>query len=375
MRMHRAPHEAGSLTYTAAGVDVNRESAAIAAAIARLAGTCGREPGRGDVRLPNGFFANVLDLGGQGLAVSTDGVGTKVLVAQAVEDYRTVGIDCVAMNVNDVLCVGAEPVALLDYLAVSRIDERFFGQLIEGLAAGAERAHVAVPGGETAQLPELLHSSPGPGIAFDLAGTCIGVVDLNRIIVGRDIAEGDAVLGLASSGIHSNGLTLARRVLRKTYAYDQHVPEFGRTLAEELLEPTRIYVDAVLGMIREGLAVKGLAHITGDGLLNLLRLKTEAGFVIERLPEEPAVFRLMRRLGGLSDAEMFRTFNMGVGFCVVLAEADAERAQSVARMSGVEATLLGCATMAGGRLRQVFVEPASLVGSDSGFRPAKETAR
>ncbi len=337
--------EGKPLTYRSAGVDTDSEALVIADAIRRLGATCVRTPGHGSVKVSNGFFAAVLDVGGQGLAISTDGVGTKVLVAQVLGRYDSIGIDCVAMNVNDVLCVGAEPITLLDYLAVSAIDGDVMRQLMEGLARGAELAHVAVPGGETAQVPELLQ--PGErNIAFDLVGTCLGTVPLDRVVDGAAIAPGDVVVGLASSGIHSNGMTLARRLFRdKGIGYQDRVEALGRTLGEELLEPTRIYVDAVMGMWRSKIPLRGLAHITGDGLGNLLRFNQPAvGFIIDRMPQRPAIFAVMQELGGISDLEMFRTFNMGVGFCVVVPEGAAEQAIACAEAVGIPAQRIGYAT-------------------------------
>ncbi len=333
------------LTYRSAGVDAEGEAAVIQDAIRRLAATCIRPKGRGSIALTNGFFATVLDVGGQGLAISTDGVGTKVMVAQALGRYDSIGIDCVAMNVNDILCVGAEPITLLDYLAVSAIDPGVMRQLMEGLARGAEQAHVAIPGGETAQVPDLLH--PGDrNITFDLVGTGLGTVALERVVDGAAIQSGDVVVGLASSGIHSNGMTLARRVFRdKGIGYGDRVEEFGRTLGEELLEPTRIYVDAVMGMMRAGLPLRGLAHITGDGFANLLRFSHPSiGFVIDMLPAVPAIFGVLQELGGIADLEMFRTYNMGVGFCVVLPEAGADDAIAAGQAAGVPAMRIGRAS-------------------------------
>lgn len=314
----------------------------------------------GAARLPLGHFANVVDLGGgRGLAISTDGVGTKLLVAQLVERYDTVGIDCVAMNVNDVLCVGAEPLALVDYLAVEAAEPARLEAIGRGLHEGARRAGVVIVGGELAQVPEMIQGARA-GAGFDLAATCVGLVALDRVIDGRRLAEGDVLLGLPSSGIHSNGLTLARRVLlgEGGYRLDEHVPELGRTLDEELLEPTTIYVPAVLEVLRAGLDVRAMAHVTGDGLLNLARVAAPIGFVIEALPKPPPIFELLRCRGGLSDAELYRTFNMGLGFTLAVPPEAAEATLAILRRHHSGALRLGRAVA--DPLRRIAVPPRGL---------------
>lgn len=285
-------------------------------------------------------YAAVLDLGGNlGLAIATDGVGTKLLVAEALGKYDTVGIDCVAMNANDILCVGAEPVAMVDYVAVKATDSDQLLELARGLVEGARRARVSIPGGETAQVAEMLAGGDG---AFDLVGTCVGTVALDAVITGERAAPGDALIGYASTGIHSNGLTLARRVFERAgWGLGRHVPEFGRTLGEELLEPTAIYADLALAL-REALDVRAFAHVTSDGFLNLAR--AGAGFDIAFLPPEPAVFALIRELGGIPDEELYRVFNMGAGFCAVVPEGEAERALAMGAERDVAGWRLGSVT-------------------------------
>jgi phosphoribosylformylglycinamidine cyclo-ligase len=360
---------AGEATYRAAGVDTAAEEQALDSALVHLNRTLQlRANALGRAVLPNGFFANVLDIGhGRGIAISTDGVGSKVLIAQELGKYDTIGIDCIAMNVNDVLCVGAEPISMVDYLAVEMLDQSIMSEIARGLAVGAEIANVTIPGGETAQLPDSVHGSQ-PGRGFDLVGTCIGTVDLERIIAGADIMPGDVIVGLRSSGIHSNGLTLARKVLfgqvhLDVHAYSDHL---GGVVGEVLLEPTRIYVREILDMLRAGLAIKGLAHITSDGLLNLPRLRNPVGYVVERVPEPQPIFSLIQELGGITDAEMYKTFNMGVGFCVIVAPADAERARGIAASHGTESIVLGY-TDADER-RRVRITPKDLVGEAKQFR-------
>lgn len=356
------------LTYEEAGVAAVGESQGFRRLLAHLRETFALRPGTGRPLLGFGHYASVIDIGlPVAVAFSTDGVGTKAIIAQMLDRYDTIGIDCVAMNANDVVCVGAEPLAMTDYIAVARADDRLLDEIGRGLAEGARRAGITIPGGEISQIGEIINSYR-PGFGFDLLGTCIGVVERGRVVTGAGIEPGDVIVGLASSGVHSNGLTLAREALFKSGAFrpEDYVAELGRTVGEELLEPTRIYVRPVLQMLGEGLAVKALAHITGDGLLNLSRVDAPAGFVIERLPEPPPVFRLIARQG-VAEAEMFRVFNMGVGFCVVVAEAGAGRVVEIARENGIDAWPLG--TCVHDEERRVRLVPAGLVGAGGRFTP------
>ena len=358
-------------TYRSAGVDTAAEEQALSSALVHLDRTLRLRSGTlGGAVLPNGFFANVLDLGnGRGLAISTDGVGSKVLIAQEMGKYDTIGIDCVAMNVNDVLCVGAEPISMVDYLAVEVLDPAIMADIASGLADGAELANVTIPGGETAQLPDTVRGTK-PGLGFDLVGTAVGHVDLDRIIAGANIQPGDVILGLRSSGIHSNGLTLARKILFDTahldlHAYSEHL---GGVVGEVLLEPTRIYVREVLDMLRAGLRISGLVHVTSDGFLNMPRLHKSVGYVIEHLPEPQPIFSLIQELGGISDAEMFKTYNMGTGFCVILAPDDVERARAIAAGYGVDSLVLGF--VESDDRRRVHVIPRGLTGEHKEFHTA-----
>jgi phosphoribosylformylglycinamidine cyclo-ligase len=303
-----------------------------------------------------------------GIALCTDGVGTKLIVAEQAGRFDTVGIDCVAMNVNDLICVGAEPRAMVDYLAVEQADPEVLAAIGRGLKAGAEKAGIEIPGGELAQLPEMVRGHPSPH-GLDLVGAAIGTVPLDQVVTGGRISPGDALLGLPSSGLHSNGFTLARRALLEhgRLALDESPSELGRTVADELLEPTEIYVRAVLDLLESGLDVRGLAHITGDGLLNLLRLNPEAGYEIdEPLPAQP-VFALIRELGGVPETEMHRVFNMGTGFVCVTPEGDAERALGLLRRHYPSATTIGRVTAEAGTV--VLARPG-LVGGRDGFRAA-----
>ena len=355
----------GEASYSGTGVNTVKEEAALAGLLRWVGQTTAF--GRCKPALDFGYFATVLDLGNNlGLALSTDGVGTKLLVAEMLDKYDTVGIDCVAMNVNDLLCIGAEPLAMLDYIAVQEADPEMLEAIGKGLYEGARQANISIPGGEIAQVRELI-TGLRPGRGFDLAGACVGLVPLDKVIVGQAIQPGDVVIGLPSSGIHSNGLTLARDVFfrRAKLRADQHVPEFGRSVGEELLEPTRIYVREVLDVLRSGAAVKAMAHITSDGLTNLLRVQAPVGYALETLPEPQPIFRLLQELGEVSDAEMFQVYNMGVGFCLVVAPPDADRALAILRGHGREAAVLGRAVADPARRVRL---PNGLVGQGNDFR-------
>ena len=283
--------------YAMAGVDTGAADRAIGALVGVLR-TIDTGRAARTVPLP-GHYAAVLEVAPNlGIAIGTDGVGSKLIVAELTGRYDTVGIDCVAMNVNDVICVGAEPIALVDYLAVEQTDPAVFEAIARGLKAGAEQAGVEIPGGEVAVLPELIRGHPSPG-GFDLTAACFGTVALDRIVTGAACAPGDALIGLPSSGLHSNGYTLARRALEPLGL--DHRPEAlgGASVADALLEPTVIYVRAVLELLRSGLPVHGLAHITGGGLANLLRLSAGVGFAIEAPLPVPPVFDLVREHGAV----------------------------------------------------------------------------
>jgi phosphoribosylformylglycinamidine cyclo-ligase len=315
-----------------------------------------------------GLYANVLDLGNNlGLAISTDGVGTKLLVAEELGKYDTVGIDCIAMNVNDIVCVGAQPVAMVDYVAVQSARGDQLYEIAKGLEAGARLAHISIPGGEIAQLPEMLRGVR-EGESFDLVGTCVGTVPLDRVITGENVEPGDMLMGFASSGMHSNGFTLARRVFQEAgWAFDRYVEDFGRTLGEELLEPTAIYVDLAMSLL-DAVDVRALMHITGDGWLNLQRVQAACGFDIETLPEAPPVFQVLQRLGDVDSAESYRVFNMGIGFCAVVPENGVLAAEAAGRIAGFTPTVLGRATAS--PEQRIRLLPLGLESTRSGFRPA-----
>lgn len=332
---------AGGFSYESAGVDVRGEHEALSRLLRHVRETFSFRAGMPAIDV--GYFAGVVKVCDElCVAISTDGVGTKLLVAQMLGRYDTVGIDCVAMNVNDVLCVGAEPIAFVDYIAVERLNPNVVEEIVKGLVEGARQAKVAIVGGELAQLGEIIRGVK-VGQGFDLAGTAIGIVEPSKIIIGDDVEVGDVIIGLPSSGIHSNGLTLARRIFFDHLKWDAHryCDELGCTIGEALLVPTRIYVESVLKVIKNNLRVKALAHITGGGWLNMLRTKKPASLCIDNLPQPHTIFKLIQDYGDVSDAEMYRTFNMGVGFSLIVSKDDAQKVLELLSQSGEEPIVLG----------------------------------
>jgi phosphoribosylformylglycinamidine cyclo-ligase len=358
-----------SPTYADAGVDIDRAGRALRKMLGWINRTADFRPAIGRSVLPIGHFANVVDIGhGTGLAVSTDGVGTKILIAEMMDKYDTVGIDCIAMNVNDLICVGAEPICMLDCLSVEEADEVLLEGIAKGLYEGARQARISIPGGEIAQIRDMLRGAR-PGRSFDLVGTAMGLVEIDRILLGSDIVPGDVVVGLRSSGLHSNGFSLVRKVLfeQARLPLGDHVPELGRALGEELLEPTRIYVPHVMALLAGGVPVKGLANITGDGFLNLVRLDTPVGYRLTDLPEPPPIFGFIQRTGGIDPGEMFLTFNMGTGFCVICAPDAADAVIAVCLEHDTPAQVIGHAVAEPSR--SIVLEPQGLLGRDGGFAP------
>jgi len=288
------------LTYAEAGVDLDASEAATAALV----------DAAGEFE---GDYAGLVDLGEQYLALATDGVGTKLLVAEAIDDYSTIGIDCLAMNVNDLVAQGVEPVAFVDYLAVEEPDDGMAAEIGEGLRRGAEEAGISLVGGETAVLPDVIEG-------FDIAGACAGLAPKDAVFAG-EAEVGDALVGWPSNGIHSNGLTLAREAVTRTHEYtDPFPPEPDRSIGEELLEPTRLYTH-LLGPLRAA-GVHGAAHVTGGGWTNLARLGEHRYEITDPFEVQP-VFEFVRSEGNVDPEEMHRTFNMGTGFVAALPEGDA----------------------------------------------------
>jgi phosphoribosylformylglycinamidine cyclo-ligase len=300
-------------TYAKAGVDIKKETDMIKALSAELRR-------KKDLKGFAGLFEVPFDTDHL-LAISTDGVGSKILIAARLNKWDTIGIDCIAMNVNDVYCVGATPLAFVDYLAVEKPDERIAAEIGKGLEEGAKIADIYIVSGETAMLPDLVNG-------LDLSGTCVGYVRKDRVIRGELIEVGDLVLGLKSSGIHSNGLTLARKVIEGAgLDYNEpFAPDPKKSIGEELLIPTRIYTE-VLELLKR-CEVHGLAHITGSGFLKLRRI-TDLGFDISDPLEPQEIFAFLQEQGNIADEEMYKTFNMGMGFAVVIPRSEEREARRI----------------------------------------------
>jgi phosphoribosylformylglycinamidine cyclo-ligase len=304
------------MTYKNSGVDIEEKEEAIkqllSSILTKRKGTIGKPMG--------GHYAGLIEFGDYALVLCTDGVGTKVRIAEAVKKYDTVGIDCIAMNVNDALCVGAEPLAFVDYLAMEDPDPKITREIGKGLERGAKLSNISIVGGETADLPELING-------FDLAGTCLAYVKKNRIILGDTIHPGDAIIGLSSSGIHSNGYTLARRVVEEAeFSYTDEFPDGlypRKTIGEIMLTPTRIYVREILELFKK-IDVHGLAHITGSGLWNIPRLKEKVKYLLDDPLEPQPIFTFLQQYGNIDYYEMYQIFNMGMGFAVIVEDEDAE---------------------------------------------------
>lgn len=308
------------LTYAKAGVDIEASEAATAALIDSVQD------------IDTDAFAGFIDIGDRYLALTTDGVGTKLLVAAAIDEYSTIGIDCIAMNVNDLVAAGFRPVAFVDYLAVESPDETLTKAIGEGLATGAEQASVNLVGGETAVMPEVIRG-------FDLAGACLGITPKDGIVTGH-AEPTDQIVGWESTGIHSNGLTLARKAVTKSHDYTDPFPGADRTIGEELLRPTKIYTDLYPALQEH--SITAAAHITGGGWTNLTRLGDHK-YEITSPPPVPAVFEFIQQEGNISPAEMYNTFNMGLGF---VATAPAEEAKSLA--STTDGKIIGNVTTGSG---------------------------
>ena len=356
--------------YASAGVDEEREQDAFARVMRPwLARTKVRSPLVTHITgLASGYFATLMHIPpGPPLALTTNGVGTKILLAREANRWEPVGVDCVANNVNDVICVGAVPLALLDYMATDRIEEDVLEAVARGLYQGAEEAGIAIPGGEIAQIGAMLAPSAGGPPMLDLVGTAIGAVPPGREPVdGSRVSAGNVVLALPSSGLHSNGYSLARRALA-SLALDSRLPRTGQRLDDALLAPTRVYVRAAEALWEAGVSPRGLAHISGGGLLNLARLAADVSYELDALPPAPPVFALIAEAGRIPPETMYATFNMGTGFCVVVSPAEQAAAIEALKSAGEEPVLAGSVTGRPGRY--VSIPPAGLLGRGDAFAP------
>jgi phosphoribosylformylglycinamidine cyclo-ligase len=334
-----------SESYKAAGVDVTAGYRSVELMKSHVART--NIPG---VLSGIGGFGGLFqpDLGGMKAPVfvsGTDGVGTKLKIAFLMDKHDTVGIDCVAMCANDVVCCGAKPLFFLDYLAVGKNHPENIEQLVSGVADGCVQAGCALVGGETAEMPGFY-----PADEYDVAGFCVGVVDREKILDGSDVKAGDVLIGLESSGLHSNGFSLVRKVFNISERnVKMQIGELGCTLGEELLKPTKIYVKPILSLIGQ-VPVKAISHITGGGFFeNIPRMlpeNTTAKIELSKLPTFP-IFTLLQRQGNIPERDMYNTFNMGIGMCIAVAPEYADRAVEVLTAAGEKPRIIGGVTAGG----------------------------
>jgi phosphoribosylformylglycinamidine cyclo-ligase len=403
--MNATPPDSTQPTYAAAGVDEEREQVAFARVMRPwLARTKVRSPLVTSITgLASGYFATLMHLPpGPPLALTTDGVGTKILLAREANRWEPIGIDCVANNVNDLICVGAVPLALLDYMAIDRVDEGVLDEIARGLFLGAELAGIAIPGGEIAQIGDMLAESVGGGPMLDLVGTAIGALPPLPVppraptqaprqpglseasgqvlgsqqawrhpVDGSAVRPGDVVIGLLSSGLHSNGYSLARHALFRKggMGLSDFVPGTGRRLADALLQPTRVYVKAAEALWAAGITPHGMAHISGGGLLNLARLAADVSYELDAMVPAQEIFTLIAERGQIPPATMYATFNMGLGFCAVVSKSDQQTALAALKEVGEDAVRVGWVTGRPGRT--VSIPSAGLVGKGDAFEPVR----
>ncbi len=303
------------MSYAKAGVDIDLEEETVSSILSTV-----------------GYDRDRVEVDGHKIVLCTDGVGSKVMIANEMKKWNTVGIDCIAMNVNDALCMGARPLAFVDYLAMERTDAFVAREIANGLKKGADIAGVSIIGGETATLPEIIKG-------FDLAGTCVGVVEKE---LPQKMLPGDTIIGLRSSGLHSNGYTLARKIFTKNgYTFHDFFLSSEKKIGEVLLTPTCIYVKEVLELMKR-VDVKGIAHITGGGLRKVKRMSKEVCFSIEKPFEPHSVFTIMQKIGNISNEEMYQTFNMGMGMAIVVDKKEDDDTLVILRKySAMEAQVVG----------------------------------
>lgn len=308
------------MSYAESGVDILKEEKAIKGILSSI-----KSHRKGIGKPLGGHYAGMIEFGEYALVLCTDGVGSKVKIASELGKWDTVGIDCIAMNVNDAICVGAEPIAFVDYLAIDDPKPEITKEIGKGLAKGAELSNISIVGGETASLPEIING-------FDLAGTCLAYVKKDEIVTGEKIIPGDIIVGLNSSGLHSNGYTLARKVIKHAgLSYKDKFPDGlypSKTIGEILLTPTQIYIKEIVELLKK-VEVHGLAHITGGGLRNLPRLNKNVRFVIEDPFEPQPIFKFLQKYGNIEDREMYQTFNMGMGFAIVVSKEDVNETMKI----------------------------------------------
>lgn len=330
--------DTGRMTYTAAGVNIDAGNEAVRRLLPFARATYRPEVLSGVGGFGAAFRPNISGMKSPVLVSGADGVGSKLKIAFMLGKHDTIGIDCVAMNADDVVCSGAEPLFFLDYLAMGKVKPDVVAEIVKGLAEGCRLAGCSLIGGETAELPDFY-----PEDEYDLAGFCVGIVDEDLLIDGTEVEVGDSIVGILSSGLHSNGYSLARKVLLSRFRLEDHVPELGRTLGEELLEPTRVYAGVLTRLFKE-VPVKALSHITGGGFYDNIPRSMPAGTrALIRLGSwvVPPVFGLIQRLGDVDEAEMYRVFNMGIGMTAIVKPEHARAALDFLKREGFEASVIG----------------------------------
>jgi len=311
-----------AITYKKAGVDIT-EIKKSQRAIGRLIESTHNLQKKAKMTHGFGHYAGIVEIpGGKLLATHTDGVGTKVIISNLLKKYDTIGIDCIAMNVNDIICIGATPISFVDYIAANKNDQTIFKQIVSGLVKGAKKSSMPIVGGETAIMTDLIS---GKGFGFDLAGMVVGMLSKKEMVLGNKIKPNDVIIGVKSSGLHSNGYSLARKALLSKYSVKDKIKGIGN-LGDALLRPTEIYVKPVLESLKK-CKINGLAHITGGSFTKLLRLK-QIGYHLDSLPKTPPLMQLIEDTG-VKNEEMYKTFNMGVGFCVVAPENQSKGIQKI----------------------------------------------
>ena len=302
-----------AITYKKAGVDIS-EIKKSQRAIGKLIESTHNLQKMAKMKHGFGHYAGIVEIpGGKLLATHTDGVGTKVIISNMLKKYDTIGIDCIAMNVNDIICIGATPISFVDYIAANKNDQKIFKQIVSGLVKGAKKSAMPIVGGETAIMSDLIS---GKGFGFDLAGMVVGMLSKKEMVLGDKIKPNDVIIGIQSSGLHSNGYSLARKALLSKYSVKDNIKGVGN-LGNALLRPTEIYVKPVLEALKK-CKINGLAHITGGSFTKLLRLK-KIGYHLDNMPKTPALMQLIEDTG-VKNEEMYKTFNMGVGFCIISPE-------------------------------------------------------
>ena len=327
--------------YSDVGIDVDKIRS-IQNSIGKIILSTHSLPKKGKVVSGFGHYAGLIEFEKKIMTLHTDGVGSKILVAQAMNKYNTIGIDCIAMNVNDTVCLGATPVAYLSYIALEKSNDSLLKEITKGLVKGASMSNVAIVGGETAILPDII-SGQKEGHNFDLAGMILGILEnKKKMILGNKIRQGDIIIGIKSSGIHSNGLTLAREVLLKKHDTNDKTEFINKSVGAELLTPTSIYSNVVLKLVEKfATRIHGLAHITGGAFTKLKRLNESVDYILDNMPSINGIFRQIMTDGNISEKEMYRTFNMGVGFCIIAARESADEIIETIKHEKMECKIVG----------------------------------